>query len=973
MKKHFLVSIAFAFSILIFGTFSWAQCPEDTVDRGECDSLIVTCLDCEQTPGTGPWHVRFPLLVTHDQTDPDDSIAGFVIPISWTRTNPAAFCSLDAYWNTNDVWTVFPGFPRSIFRHMVNEADPTDTLMHNRMALMGADFMGREWDTRIVDVRSDYITDSVWARLSIVATGSQDQGWWEGDRVLLATLTYVIEDTMTICMDTTFWPPTNTFMFSRSDAKTYVPRDNLPRCFTVGPPPAPDFTIEASPDTQTVEPGQATEYTVTLTSVAGFDSPCTLTVTGLPAAASADFVPNPVTPTNTSALTITTTGATPEGTYTLTVTATELTKTQIENSTQVVLEVIPAANFTIALDPDSLEIQAGSSGNTDVNLTSLYGFASTCTLNIANLPTDASASFDPDTLTPDGTSNLQINTAVTTPAGVYTALVIATEMAKGIVDTAQLILNVTPPPDFTIEAEPETLDVWPGGSVDGDVILTSLYGFASPLDLSASGLPTDASAGFDPDPATPTDTSVMTITAGGNTPPGTYDITITADEVPPKGVISHSTQVVLVVHQPDFTIEADPETLQVIQGGQDSCEIILTSLYGFDSPCTLSVSGLPQDASGTFDPDTMVPTDTSTLSITVAETTPTGVHPLTVTAMELVPGKGQVEHSVEVVLVVNPPQDFTIEVLPDTLRMLRGTDSSYIVTLTSTNGFNSPCTLEVSGLPVGLVGTFDSPTLVPTDSTKLNISVPDTTPEATPEGFYPLTVTATEMVGGKVLQHSADVILVVTLGTWDFYLEAYPDSQWVTAGHDTTFEVVMFPNIGYTASCTLYLDSGLPPSASFSFDPPVIAPNDTSVLTISTHPSTPLGWYELLIRGIAIPKEESTTIVHLEVREETGVEDWADNLNTPKRFALFQNHPNPFNPETKISYYLPTASHVRLTVYNILGQKVRTLFDGHQDSGNHTVVWDGRRDDGTPLSSGIYFYRMQAGDFRETKKMSLMK
>ncbi|UCB52875.1 MAG: T9SS type A sorting domain-containing protein, partial [Candidatus Zixiibacteriota bacterium] len=83
--------------------------------------------------------------------------------------------------------------------------------------------------------------------------------------------------------------------------------------------------------------------------------------------------------------------------------------------------------------------------------------------------------------------------------------------------------------------------------------------------------------------------------------------------------------------------------------------------------------------------------------------------------------------------------------------------------------------------------------------------------------------------------------------------------------------------------------------------------------------------------------------------------------------------PNPFNPETKISYYLPTASYVKLIVYNVLGQRVRTLFDGHQDSGTHTQLWDGKHEDGTALSSGIYFYRMQAGDFRETKKMSLMK
>jgi hypothetical protein len=367
----------------------------------------------------------------------------------------------------------------------------------------------------------------------------------------------------------------------------------------------------------------------------------------------------------------------------------------------------------------------------------------------------------------------------------------------------------------------------------------------------------------------------------------------------------------------------------------------------------------------------MVPTDTSTLSITVAETTPTGVHPLTVTATELVPGKGQVEHNVEVVLVVNPPQDFAIEILPDTLRMPRGTDSSYTVTLTSLGGFSSPCTLEVTGLPAGVGESFDPPTVVPTGSSELNIFVPDTT-EA---GYYTLTITATEMVGGKALQHSKDVTLVVTLGTWDFYLEAYPDSQWVIAGHDTTFDVVMFPNIGFTAPCTLSLSivGGMPAGVTYAFDPNPFSPNDTSVLTVSTTSSTPIGWYELIINGIANPKEESTTTVHLEVREETGVEDWADNLNTPKSFALFQNHPNPFNPETKISYYLPTASQVKLIVYNILGQKVRTLFDGHQDSGTHTVLWDGRREDGTALSSGIYFYRMQAGDFRETKKMSLMK
>jgi len=142
MKKHFFLSVVAGFSILLLSTFSWAQCPEDTVDRGNCDSLIVTCLDCEQTPGTGPWQVRFPLLVTHDQTDPDDSIAGFVIPIGWTRTNPTKGCTLNPHWNTSSALWIFPDFNRSIFRHLVNLSDPTDTLMHNRMGRLGNDFMG---------------------------------------------------------------------------------------------------------------------------------------------------------------------------------------------------------------------------------------------------------------------------------------------------------------------------------------------------------------------------------------------------------------------------------------------------------------------------------------------------------------------------------------------------------------------------------------------------------------------------------------------------------------------------------------------------------------------------------------------------------------------------------------------------------------------------------------------------------------
>ena len=93
----------------------------------------------------------------------------------------------------------------------------------------------------------------------------------------------------------------------------------------------------------------------------------------------------------------------------------------------------------------------------------------------------------------------------------------------------------------------------------------------------------------------------------------------------------------------------------------------------------------------------------------------------------------------------------------------------------------------------------------------------------------------------------------------------------------------------------------------------------------------------------------------------------------PKAFALSQNIPNPFNPTTEIGYALPQASAVRLEIVNVLGQVVRTLVDEFQAAGSHKAIWDGRDGNHQEVSSGVYFYRIAAGEYAETKKMVLMK
>ncbi|MCK4224588.1 MAG: M6 family metalloprotease domain-containing protein [candidate division Zixibacteria bacterium] len=94
---------------------------------------------------------------------------------------------------------------------------------------------------------------------------------------------------------------------------------------------------------------------------------------------------------------------------------------------------------------------------------------------------------------------------------------------------------------------------------------------------------------------------------------------------------------------------------------------------------------------------------------------------------------------------------------------------------------------------------------------------------------------------------------------------------------------------------------------------------------------------------------------------------------SPSDYVLKQNYPNPFNPTTEIGYFVPRDGHIKLEIFNVLGQKIQTLVDQEQKRGAYTITWDGTNEQRTSVSNGIYFYQLSADDFEKTNKMILLK
>ena len=206
-------------------------------------------------------------------------------------------------------------------------------------------------------------------------------------------------------------------------------------------PATPDFTLAATPASQSLLAGGMTTYTVNVAAVGGFGGVVNLGVTGLPAAATTLWSANPVTGTGSVTLTVTTAASTPVGSSALTITGTSAALTHSAGVTLVVSPPPPPADFQVAASPASQSTSPGGMATYAVSVTGLNGFGSSVTLSATGLPAGAAAQFTPGAVTGTGSATLQITTTAATP--VATSTVTITGTSGALVHSTTVALSVT--------------------------------------------------------------------------------------------------------------------------------------------------------------------------------------------------------------------------------------------------------------------------------------------------------------------------------------------------------------------------------------------------------------------------------------------------------------------------------------------------------------------------------------------------
>ncbi|HET9838516.1 MAG TPA: protease pro-enzyme activation domain-containing protein [Candidatus Angelobacter sp.] len=588
----------------------------------------------------------------------------------------------------------------------------------------------------------------------------------------------------------------------------------------------PDFTIAATPASQTIIQGSSTSYTVTQSALNNYAATVSYSVSGLPAGATATFTPPSVAVSGTTTLAVSTAATTPGGSYALTITGTD----GVITHTASVTLVVQAMDFSVAATPSSQSVVQGNSISYTVTQTAINNYAGTVTYSVLGLPGGATPTFTPATITGSGTATLSIAVATTTPAGSYPLTISGTDGT--LTHTASVTLVVLQP-DFSLAASPATQSINVGGSTSYTITQSALNGYTGTVSFSVTGLPAGATPAFTPASVTGSGTATLGISTTTSVAPGTYGLTITGTD----GTLTHSASVTLIISTPDFSISAAPSSQTINQGSPTSYTVTLNPISGYSGTVTFSASGMPAGVSASFTPVSLTGSGSTALNITTAFSTTPGTYPLTITGTD-----GTLTHATSVTLVITPAGDFSMSTNIASQTVNPGQNTGYGITITSINGFSGTVSLSLSGLPAGATATFNPSSITGAGTSSLAI----TTSVATPAGVYNMIVTGTS----GAITHTVGVQLIVNPATpGDFALSASPANITIKRHSSGSVTITVTPSNGFNGNVALGL-SNVPALVTASLNPTTVnGGSGSSVLSLTVANNARQGTYQLLVTG----------------------------------------------------------------------------------------------------------------------------